>query len=89
MSPQMLQYADYDKEFCVTTDAGKVASEAVLCQEYDGKYLPVAYASKTFTKGESNKSTIEQEFTAIHWAIKYFRLYLYGKHFIIKIDHTL
>ena len=87
MTPQLLQYPDFKREFCVTTDASKVACGAVLCQEYDGKYLPIAYASKSFTKGESSKSTIEQELTAIHWAAKYFRPYLYGRHFMMKTDH--
>ena len=87
MSPQILQYPDFAKPFCITTDASKQACGAVLSQEYDGKQLPISYASKSFTKGESNKSTIEQELTAIHWAIQYFRPYIYGKHFLVKTDH--
>ena len=87
MSPQILQYPDFNKEFCITTDASKKACGAVLCQEHDGIYLPVSYASKSFTKGESNKSTIEQELTAIHWAVNYFKPYIYGVHFRIKTDH--
>ena len=87
MSPTILQYPNFEKEFCITTDASKKACGAVLCQEYDGKYLPISYASKAFTSGESNKSTIEQELTAIHWAINYFKPYIYGKHFLIKTDH--
>ena len=39
------------------------------------------------TKGESNKSTIEQELTAIHWAITYFKPYLYGRYFTVLTDH--
>ena len=46
----------------------------------------MAYASKTFIKGESNKTTIEQELTTIHWAITHFRLYIYGKHFLVRAD---
>lgn len=60
MNPTLLQYPDFIKEFCITTDASKNAYGAVLTQEYEGKKLPIAYASKTFTKSESNKSTIEQ-----------------------------
>ena len=87
MNPGILQYPDFGKPFCITTDASKHACGAVLSQEYEGRQLPVAYASKTFTKGESNKSTIEQELTAIHWAITYFRPYIYGTHFLVKTDH--
>ena len=55
----MLQYPDFTKEFCITTDASKLACWAVLTQEYKVRQLPLAYASRTFTKVESNKSTIE------------------------------
>ena len=58
-----------------------------LSQLHGDIEFPVAYASKTFTKGKSNKSTIEQELTAIHWAINYFRPYLYGRRFTVKTDH--
>ena len=67
----------------ITTDASKLACSAVLTQEYEGRQLPVAYISGTFTKGESNKSTIERELTAIRWAITHFRPYVYGKYFLV------
>lgn len=62
---------------------------AVLTQEYNGAQLPVAYASRAFTQGESNISTTEQELAAIHWAIKHFRpyKYIYGRRFLVKTDH--
>ena len=87
ISPQILQFPDYTKEFVILTDASKIACGAVLAQRHDGFELPVAFASKAFTKGESNKSTIEQELTAIHWAINHFRPYIYGRKFVIKTDH--
>lgn len=87
LNPTILQYPDFEKEFCITTDASKFACGAVLSQKYCDKQLPVAYASRSFTKGESNKSTIEQELAAIHWAIKYFRPYIYGRKFLIRSDH--
>lgn len=48
---------------------------------------PIHYASRGMTKGEKNKSTIEKELAAIHWAIVYFKPYVYGTHFILKTDH--
>ena len=71
----------------MSTDASKIACGAVLEQEHDGIRLPIAYASRKFTKGESNKATIEQELTAIHWAITYFKPYLYGRRFTVSTDH--
>lgn len=79
--PNLLQYPDFNKQFILTTDASKEACGAILSQEFDGIELPIAYASKGFTKGEINKATIEKELAAIHWAIKHFRPYLYGNFF--------
>ena len=66
ISPPILKYPDFTKQFCVTTDASKFACGAVLSQEYNGIQLPVSYASRAFTPGERNKSTPLQELTAIH-----------------------
>lgn len=87
INPTLLQYPDFSKEFCIVADASKQACGAVLTQNYNGHQLPVAYASKGFTKCESNKSTTEKELTEIHWAIVHFRPYIYGKHFTVKTDH--
>ena len=87
LSPKILQFPDFKRHFTLITDASKVACGAVLTQRYDDIDLPIAFASKAFTKGEANKSTIEQELTAIHWAITYFRPYLYGRKFTVKTDH--
>lgn len=59
LTPQILKYPDFDKKFCITTDASKFACGAILSQEHNGTQLPVAYASRSFTKGEQNKSVIE------------------------------
>jgi len=55
----------------------------LVTQCKNGLQLPVAYASRAFAKGESNKSTTEQELTAI----THFRPYIYGRHFTVKTDH--
>ena len=59
----------------------------MLSQDHNGTQLPIAFAARTFTKGESNKSVIEQELTAIHWAINFFKPYVYGTKFLVKSDH--
>lgn len=83
----MLAYPDFTKPFIITTDASSVSSGAYIAQEFDGVEKPIAFASKAFTKGEANKSTIERELTAIHWAVNHFRPYIYGYRFKIKADH--
>jgi hypothetical protein len=87
VQPPILQYPDFHKEFKLTTDASDIACGAILSQEVDGKDLPIAYASKAFNKGEKNKSTILKELTAIHWAVTFFKPYLFGKKFTIFTDH--
>lgn len=87
ISPQILQYPDFSKEFYITTDASGFACGAVLSQKYEDKQLPIAYGSRAFTKGEINKATIEKELAAIHWAITFFRPYVYGRKFFVKTDH--
>lgn len=87
ISPTILRYPDFQKEFIVTTDASDVACGAILSQKHGLDDLPIAYASKSFTKGERNKPTIEKELTAIHWAVNHFKSYLYGKRFTVRTDH--
>lgn len=87
IDPQILKYPDFEKEFIVITDASNIACGAILAQEYDGIDLPVAFASRAFTKGESHKSPIEKELAAIHWALQHFKPYLYGLKFKVKSDH--
>ena len=87
INPPILRYPDFDKEFCITTDASGTACGAVLTQKYGGLDMPIAYASRPFTQGERNKSTPEQELCAIHWALNHFRPYVYGLKFLVKTDH--
>lgn len=87
IQPPILKYPDFSKQFVLLVDASKDAVGATLAQEYDGKFMPVSYASRGFTKGEMNKSTIEKELAAIHFAVLHYKPYIYGTHFLIKSDH--
>jgi Reverse transcriptase (RNA-dependent DNA polymerase)/RNase H-like domain found in reverse transcriptase/Integrase zinc binding domain/Retroviral aspartyl protease len=78
MSPKILQYPNFDREFVLLTDASDIACGAVLAQEHNGINMPIAYASK---------ATIEKELTAIHWGVNHFKPYLFGKKFKILTDH--
>lgn len=86
-SPPILKYPDFDKQFMITVDASNAACGAVLIQNFNGADLSVYFASKAFTKGETNKSTIEKELLAIHFAVNKFRPYIYGTHFLCRSDH--
>lgn len=87
MRPPVLQYPDFTKPFILTTDASNYALGAVLSQGEVGTDLPISYASKSLSKHDLNKPTIEKELLAIHWGINFFRPYLYGRDFIVVTDH--
>jgi transposase InsO family protein len=86
-SEPLLQYPDFNKEFIVTCDASSNGIGSVLSQGIIGKDLPIAYASRVLTTPEQNYSTIERELTAIVWACKQFRPYIWGRKFTIVTDH--
>lgn len=83
----ILKYPDFEIPFTLTTDASNFAIGAILSQGEIGKDLPIAYASRTLSKTETNYATIEKELLAIVWGVKYFRPYLYGRKFNIVTDH--
>ena len=83
----LLQYPDFGREFIVTCDASADGIGSVLSQGTIGKDLPIAYASRVLTKAEKNYSTIERELTAIVWACRQFRPYIWGRKFTIVTDH--
>ena len=87
MCQPILQYPDFSKEFVLTTDASNTGLKAVLSQGPLGKDLTVAYASRSLNKAEINYTTSEKELLAIVWATKYFRPYLFGRHFKVVTDH--
>jgi transposase InsO family protein len=83
----LLQYPDFEKEFIVTCDASADGIGSVLSQGVIGNDLPVGYASRVLTKAERNYSTIERELTAIVWACRQFRPYVWGRKLTIVTDH--
>ena len=70
------------------TVEAKTRLGAVLSQQDDDKneYV-IAYASRSNNKAESNCSSYEGEAMAVVWAVTHFRHYLYGKPFVLVIDH--
>lgn len=83
----LLQYPDFTQTFYLTTDASNFAIGSVLSQGEPPNDLPIAYASRTLNRAESNYSTTEKELLAIVWSVKHFRPYLYGRKFKIITDH--
>ena len=85
-----LAHYDEKKEVVLTTDASPVGLGACLSQkivEGNKSFLrPIAYASRSLTVAEQNYAQIEREGLAVHWAVKYFRQFLYCRHFTLQTD---
>jgi len=82
----VLKYPDFTEEFIMTTDASAFAIGAVLTQGKVDK-RPIAYASRVLSRAEQNYKMTEKKLLAIVWAVKHFRLYVYGTKFKIVTNH--
>ena len=82
----ILAYPDNNGKFTLDTDASAYGIGAVLSQEQDGKERVIAYASRTLSKTERNYCVTMKELLAVVYFVKYFRPYLYGRHFTIRTD---
>lgn len=82
----VLAFPDFNELFYVTTDASNVAIGAYLSQNYPND-RPIFFFSKTLNDTQRRYSTIERELLAIVEAIKAFRVYLYGRYFVLITDH--
>ncbi len=65
-------------KFRIEVDASKGAIGAVLSQEQDGKWCPVAFLSKSLTVMEQNYEIYDKELLAIMLALDEWRHYLMG-----------
>lgn len=86
-SAPVLIYPDFSKPFTLTCDASNYAIGSVLSQGPKGQERPIAFASRTLNKSESNYNTTEKELLSILFGCKTFRPYLYGRKFNIITDH--
>lgn len=83
----ILKLPDPKREYVLRTDASDIGLGAVLMQSHDGKLFPVGYASKKLSRSEAKFSAIERECFAIIWALRKFKVYLYGTEFTLQTDH--
>ena len=85
-----LAFVDFKKPFLLETDASIEGLGAVLSQEQeDGRYHPVAYASRGLKGGETKYHSSKLEFLALKWAMtEQFREYLQYQPFVVRTDNN-
>ncbi len=85
----VLAFSDYSLPFILYTDASSFGVGAVLMQHnvYD-KQSPIAYASRTLTRAESNCSLTHQETLVVVWPLKHFRDIILGYPITLFTDHA-
>ena len=66
----ILSFPDFNKPFLLETDASERGLGAVLSQKQaDGRYHPIAYASRVMNETEQRYHSNKQEFLALKWAV--------------------
>ena len=91
----ILSFPDFNKPFLLETDASGRGLGAVLSQKQaDGRYHPIAYASRVMNETEQRYHSNKQEFLALKWAVtEQFHEYFspYGKNrneFVVRTDNN-
>ena len=91
----ILAFPDFDKPFLLEMDTSGKGLGAVLSQKQaDGRYHPIAYASRVMNPVEQKYHSSKQEFLALKWAVtEQFHEYLtpHGKNrneFIVRTDNN-
>ena len=91
----ILSFPDFTKLFLLETDASGRGLGAVLSQKQaDGRYHPIAYASRVMNETGQKYHSNKQEFLALKWAVtEQFHKYLspYGKNrneFVVCTDNN-
>ena len=85
--PTTLAFYDCQAPTKVSADASSYGLGAVLMQEKDKQWKPVAYASRSMSDTERRYAQIEKEALAITWACEKFSEYILGKMVTIETDH--
>jgi transposase InsO family protein len=84
----ILASPENEGEYVLDTDASLTGLGGVLQQRQGGEIRVIAYASRCLTRAERNYSTTRRELLAVIYALKQFRTFLLGRHFLLRVDHS-
>ena len=87
VTPPILAYPDFGKEFLLFTGASDYGIGAILSQIQNGNEVVIAYDSRQLKPPERKYPTVEKEALAVVDAIKKFRHYLLDQPFTVISDH--
>ena len=90
LTAPVLAFADFKKPFLLETDASIEGLGVVLSKKQDdGRYHPIAYASRSLKGGELKYHSSKLEFLALKWAVtEQFREYLQYQPFLVRTDNN-
>jgi hypothetical protein len=84
----ILRQFDQKQPIILFTDASGFALGAILSQtDKNGKEYVCSFASRLLKGAELHYGITEKECLAVIWAIKHYRIYLYGTNFTVINDH--
>ena len=85
--PTTLALYDPSTPTKVSADASAFGLGAVLLQQHNSTWKPVAFASRSISETERRYAQIEKEALATAWACEKFADFIIGKHVEIETDH--
>ena len=71
----------------IMTDASDRAVGAILQQQIEDSWQPIAFFSRKLLPAETRYSAFDRELLAVYLAVKHFRHFVEGREFLILTDH--
>jgi transposase InsO family protein len=89
VSSPILSFPDVKgSNFILDTDASNTGIGGVLSQVQNGQEKVIGYYSTVLSDSERNYCVTKREFLAVVRAIRQFKPYLYGQHFLVRTDNA-